>query len=407
MNNEIEHGPSKRRLTAYKKKCIELFGTDSEQSEKEPTEEVNEPTISEQNALLEDTLDIVFENDMNEFEKELESYEREEFKSPQKPKQTLLSKLKIQGHLKEKSQSADHALTQNHITKPKQKLTQAIAKQAEKLKNEKKEVKTNSNEKDEASLKEEKTADRQTNNRSPTQTHRLVSEASPFKASHNTFETKVVENIRISFTRTQPSITYAPKVIRTEAITPPHTVIPHTYAHAPTEILTQPSHTFVPHTQLHPYSHAHYQETLPPHEFYNEPFVSHPYQHPEILPHAYYQQPFAPQPYYQELPVSVTHNQNTHALFQTNTSTHQESFAPLTYQNEYNHQPRYQYQRMLTQTTRKRPIIERERQEKTRIISLKNKNVPEGVHLAIAVDKDKFYSKNALKKIARKLTSEF
>lgn len=40
----------------------------------------------------------------------------------------------------------------------------------------------------------------------------------------------------------------------------------------------------------------------------------------------------------------------------------------------------------------------------TRIISLHNKNVPEGVQLAIAVDSKKYYSKNALKKITRNLT---
>lgn len=45
-------------------------------------------------------------------------------------------------------------------------------------------------------------------------------------------------------------------------------------------------------------------------------------------------------------------------------------------------------------------------EEGTRIITLKNKNVPAGVHLAIAVDKSKFFSKNALKKIARNLAKE-
>lgn len=42
----------------------------------------------------------------------------------------------------------------------------------------------------------------------------------------------------------------------------------------------------------------------------------------------------------------------------------------------------------------------------TRIIELKNKNVPQGVYFAIAVDKDKHYTKNALKKITRKLASQ-
>lgn len=42
----------------------------------------------------------------------------------------------------------------------------------------------------------------------------------------------------------------------------------------------------------------------------------------------------------------------------------------------------------------------------TRIITLGNKNVPEGVHLAIAIDKNKFLSKNALKKITRNLLSQ-
>lgn len=42
----------------------------------------------------------------------------------------------------------------------------------------------------------------------------------------------------------------------------------------------------------------------------------------------------------------------------------------------------------------------------TRIITLNNKNVPAGVHFAVAVDKKRFYSKNALKKITRKLMSQ-
>lgn len=42
----------------------------------------------------------------------------------------------------------------------------------------------------------------------------------------------------------------------------------------------------------------------------------------------------------------------------------------------------------------------------TRIITLNNKNVPPGVHLAIAVDKSKYLSKNALKKITRNLASQ-
>lgn len=42
----------------------------------------------------------------------------------------------------------------------------------------------------------------------------------------------------------------------------------------------------------------------------------------------------------------------------------------------------------------------------TRVIHLNNKNVPEGVHLAIAVNKNKHYSKNALKKITRNLAQQ-
>lgn len=57
-----------------------------------------------------------------------------------------------------------------------------------------------------------------------------------------------------------------------------------------------------------------------------------------------------------------------------------------------------------------RPITIEERQidntVNTRIIHLHNKNVPHGVHLAIAVDKNKRFSKNALKKITRNLAGE-
>lgn len=77
------------------------------------------------------------------------------------------------------------------------------------------------------------------------------------------------------------------------------------------------------------------------------------------------------------------------------------------YTPQHAHRP-HPYQpitRTLTQLV-KRPNIERERQN-TRIISLENKHVPNGVHLAIAVSKSKFYSKNALKKITRKLANEF
>lgn len=41
-----------------------------------------------------------------------------------------------------------------------------------------------------------------------------------------------------------------------------------------------------------------------------------------------------------------------------------------------------------------------------RIITLNNKNVPQGVHLAIAVEKTKFMSKNALKKITHNLANQ-
>lgn len=47
-----------------------------------------------------------------------------------------------------------------------------------------------------------------------------------------------------------------------------------------------------------------------------------------------------------------------------------------------------------------------ESEHATRIITLHNKNVPPGVHLAIAVDRSKYLSKNALKKIARKIASQ-
>lgn len=68
-----------------------------------------------------------------------------------------------------------------------------------------------------------------------------------------------------------------------------------------------------------------------------------------------------------------------------------------------------------------RPITEVERQivdslqkkeekkstaDGTRVIELRYKNVPQGVHLAIAVDKSKFLSKNALKKITRNLAKQ-
>lgn len=61
-----------------------------------------------------------------------------------------------------------------------------------------------------------------------------------------------------------------------------------------------------------------------------------------------------------------------------------------------------------------RPTTIGERQESfaaksytgTRVINLHNKNVPEGVHLAIAVDNRKNLSKNALKKITRNLAGE-
>lgn len=42
----------------------------------------------------------------------------------------------------------------------------------------------------------------------------------------------------------------------------------------------------------------------------------------------------------------------------------------------------------------------------TRVIQLKNKNAPQGVHLAIAVENTKYLSKNALKKITRDLAKQ-
>ena len=42
----------------------------------------------------------------------------------------------------------------------------------------------------------------------------------------------------------------------------------------------------------------------------------------------------------------------------------------------------------------------------TRIINLNNKNVPKGIHLAIAVDKNRYLTKNALKKITRNLANQ-
>lgn len=47
-----------------------------------------------------------------------------------------------------------------------------------------------------------------------------------------------------------------------------------------------------------------------------------------------------------------------------------------------------------------------EQKPSTRIITLNNKNVPKGVHFAIAVEKSKYLSKNALKKITRNLASQ-
>lgn len=60
--------------------------------------------------------------------------------------------------------------------------------------------------------------------------------------------------------------------------------------------------------------------------------------------------------------------------------------------------------------TQRQPIVEKEvanqASDGTRIIDLRNKNVPKGVHLAIAVDKNKRLSKNALKKITRNLANQ-
>lgn len=73
-------------------------------------------------------------------------------------------------------------------------------------------------------------------------------------------------------------------------------------------------------------------------------------------------------------------------------------------------------QRSITETEKR--IVESLEQQKvqkqapqpapkgTRIIELNNKNAPQGVHLAISVDKNKFYSKNALKKITRNLANQ-
>lgn len=52
-------------------------------------------------------------------------------------------------------------------------------------------------------------------------------------------------------------------------------------------------------------------------------------------------------------------------------------------------------------------IIDQPESIKTRIIKLNNKFVQKGVHLAIAVEKNTFLSKNALKKITRNLNQEF
>lgn len=55
-------------------------------------------------------------------------------------------------------------------------------------------------------------------------------------------------------------------------------------------------------------------------------------------------------------------------------------------------------------------LHEKEKEKSTadgaRVIELRNKNVPQGVHLAIAVDKSKFLSKNALRKITRNLVNQ-
>lgn len=51
--------------------------------------------------------------------------------------------------------------------------------------------------------------------------------------------------------------------------------------------------------------------------------------------------------------------------------------------------------------------VENSTSDGTRVIDLRNKNVPKGIHLAIAVDANKFYSKNALKKATRDLAKQF
>lgn len=82
---------------------------------------------------------------------------------------------------------------------------------------------------------------------------------------------------------------------------------------------------------------------------------------------------------------------------------------PFEAHNQYIYTPQ-PITRTLTQVVdskSNRPIIKKRERQNTRVISLQNKNVPDGMHLAIAVRKNKFYSKNALKKITRKLANEF
>lgn len=118
---------------------------------------------------------------------------------------------------------------------------------------------------------------------------------------------------------------------------------------------------------------------------------------PSHYQYAYNETNYNSQPHYQHL-----NYQHSHAYTSTPAqSYYQHTQAPQAFRTH----PYQQFTRTLTQTIN-RPIIERERQN-TRVISLENKHVPKGIHLAIAVSKSKFYSKNALKKITRKLANEF
>lgn len=103
-------------------------------------------------------------------------------------------------------------------------------------------------------------------------------------------------------------------------------------------------------------------------------------------------------------PLSHAHNSNTKPLInqyesstsQTQTRMHQANYHP-------------KHSRTLKRIIPQKPNNPNNIAHKkptTRTINLKNQNVPNGVHLAIAVDKNKHFSKNALKKITRNLCSE-